>query len=285
MGLLDSIMNLGKGTKLALPAIHPLYGQMSTILGHDVTRTQDFDSRLVPALNEAVAYFERQINIIPQAIPVSLSDHGRDSAVTGIFPTREDIVQAVGRSIDVRQSLPRLAGAGQPYFYALLGMRHRPDDPSETLTDHTLRGLAIGEDGARNDLRDAALTRLVTNFGEHVDKLHRKGKLLRVEWQMEHTANGSKPTPIGEDFVYAGKELLPENMMRGLISWLKDPAEHLQIAPPEVEASQGSFTIKKLPTLHSADRRHWIVCFVRLATQECVDAMSQERRIHRYIFI
>lgn len=284
MGLLDSIINVRRGPKCALAPIHPLFGQMSTILGHDITRTHDFETRLVPAINEAVAYFDQQINIIPQAIPVSLSDHGRDSAVTGIFPTREDIAQAVGRSIDVRQTLPRLAGGGAPYFYALLGMRHRPDDPTETLTDHTMRGLAANESSARNDLRDAALTRLVTNFGEHVEKLHRKGKLLRVEWQMEHGESG-KASTIGEDFVYAGKELLPENMMRGLISWLKDPAEHLQITPPQIAADQGRFSIGKLPMLHSADRRHWIVCFVRMATQECVEAMNQERRIHRYIFI
>lgn len=285
MGILDSLINLRRGPKLALPIIHPLFGQMSTILGHDITRTHDFEERIVPALNEAVAYFDQQINVIPQAIPVSLTDHGRDSAITAIFPTREDIAQAVGRSIDVRQSLPRLAAAGHPYFYALLGMRHRPDDPGETLTDHTLRGLAPIEQGARNDLRDAALTRLVTNFSEHVDKLHRKGKLLSVEWQMEHSQANGKTTPLGEDFVYAGKELLPENMIRGLISWLKDPAEHLQISPPEVAANEGSFTIRKLPTLHSADRRHWITCFVRLATQECIQVMNQERRIHRYIFV
>lgn len=284
MGILDSIINLRREPKCALAPIHPLFGQVSTILGHDVTRTHDFEARLVPAINEAVAYFDRQINIIPQAIPVSLSDHGRDTAVTGIFPSRDDIAQAVGRSIDVRQSLPRLAGAGSPYFYGLLGMRRRPDDPSEALTDHTIRGLATTEAGARSDLRDAALTRLVTNFGEHVDKLHRKGKLLRVEWQMEH-GEADNRLPIGEDFVYAGKELLPENMMRGLISWLKDPAEHLQITPPEVAADQGSFSIGKLPVLHSADRRHWIACFVRMATQECVQLMNQERRIHRYIFI
>jgi hypothetical protein len=35
----------------------------------------------------------------------------------------------------------------------------------------------------------------------------------------------------------------------------------------------------------TADRRHWLVCYVRFPMQECVDAMKQESKVHRYIFV
>ena len=90
--------------------------------------------------------------------------------------------------------------------------------------------------------------------------------------------------------MYAGQELLPEKMLQGLTDWLIEPSRHLNI-----QARGFRVSIKKpdggapdeivFPTMGTADRRHWLVCYVRFPMQECVDAMKQESKVHRYIFV
>ena len=154
--------------------------------------------------------------------------------------------------------------------------------------DHTLRSVANDEASCRVSLREAALSRVVLAFGEHIDKLQKKGKLPRAEWAM----NGIPAAAAfgQDDFVYAGQELLPEKMLQGLIDWLTEPSRHLNIQPRGFRVS-----IKKpngaapddyvFPTMNTADRRHWLVCIVRFSAADCAAAMKQETKVHRYIFV
>lgn len=294
MGLLGNLMSFNQPTKSALPASHPLMRKIVSTLGYDVTGTRDYESRLLPAVNGAIQYYDRQVAAIPGGLVVSTSNHGRDPELRALFPTTDDIRLALGRSIEVKQALQSRTMSSTEHLHALMGMRYRPTDHGQgqplIFADHTLRGLAVTEEASRAGLREAALTRLLTNFAEHIGKLQHKQKLLRVEWNIENR-KVVNTAPLGDDdFVYAGKELLPENLLRGLIAWLESPAEHLRVRAGEHEAPPAHATAQKpllhrLPVMHTADRRQWIVCLIKVPTREAIDAINIEKRNHRYIFI
>lgn len=294
MGLLGNLMSFSHPTKSALPASHPLMRKIVSTLGYDVTGTRDYELRLVPAVNGAIEYFDRQIAAIPGGLAVSADSYGYDPVLRALFPAVDDIRLALGRSIEVKQALQSRTISSTDHIHALMGMRYRPVEHGEgqplMFADHTLRGLAVTEEASRAGLREAALTRLLTNFGEHVGKLQHKQKLLRVEWNIENKKVVDTASLGDDDFVYAGKELLPENMLRGLIAWLEAPEEHLRVRAGEHEAPPAHTTAQqplphRLPVMHTADRRQWIVCLIKVPTREAIDAINIEKRNHRYIFI
>jgi hypothetical protein len=290
MSFLGSLMSINRPNKSSLVESHRVIQQVVSTLGYDVRKTRDYEQRLIPALNSAATHFDQQVAVIPGSLHLSASTYSLDPVLAALFPTAEDIGFAIGRSIETQQSLMNLASAGHPQLYGLMGMRCRPDEQvagrPPVFADHTLKCIAASEEKARLDIRDAALYRLIVSYDEHIDKLQKKGKLLKQEWHIE---KHGKHVNDGEEFVYAGKELLPENMLRGLISWLEEPDEHLRVVGPAAGAGgQGISsvrTVSDFPVLHCADRRQWIVSIVKFPTSEGVEALRQEKRIHRYIFI
>lgn len=288
MSFFGSLVSFNRANKSTLPESHRVVQQIVSTLGYDIRKTRDYEQRLVPALNAAAAYYDQQIAAVPGSLHLSASAHAADPVLSAIFPTVDDIRFAIGRSIETQQSLLSLASAGHPQLYGLMGMRCRPDEQvagrPPVFADHTLKCIAPSEEKVRHDVRDAALYRLIVSFDEHIDKLQKKNKLLKQEWHIEK--HGKHPND-GEQFVYAGKELLPENLLRGLVTWLEDPSEHLRVTG-QPAGGQGAGSARQFfdfPVLHCADRRQWIVSIVQFATSEGVEALRQEKRIHRYIFI
>lgn len=293
MGFFDKLIKRGPAKTASIPDFHPVIDKIGEILGYDIRKSHhDYQTRMLPALNASIQSFDAAIAGIPGPIDMSFAGHADSPLLRVLFPNPESISHALGRSMDLRQSIPPLINAGHQEMYALLGIRCRPEEQvagsPPVFADHTLRSVSPDPDSARISLREAALSRTVLAFGEHIEKLQKRGKLLRTEWSMNGVP--SEPAFGHDDYVYAGQELLPEKILQGLIDWLIDPARHLSIEPRGFRVS-----IKKpdgsppddyvFPTMNTADRRHWLVCFVRFSAQDCAEAIRQETKVHRYIFI
>ena len=293
MGFFDKLIKRAAANNSVIPDFHPVIEKIVEILGYDIRKSyDDYQNRILPALNAAVESFDASIATIPGSINISFSEHANDPLLRVLFPSADSISHALGRSMDIRQAFPPLLNAGHQEIFGLLGTRCRPEEQvagkPPVFADHTLRSISHDPELARINLREAALSRVVASFGEHVEKLQKKGKLPRTEWAM----NGV-PTAAGfgqDDFVYAGQELLPEKMLQGLTDWLIEPSRHLNIQPRgfrvAIKKADGSAPEEYVfPTMNTADRRHWLVCFVRFTAADCANAMAQENKVHRYIFI
>lgn len=289
--MLGKIARFIRPAPTVAPLRPPLVSQVIDVVGGNIDQADNFESRLLPAIESACDYFDRQIATIPGPIDLSAKPFGEDASVCAIFPEAMDVVRALGRSVEVKESLPGLARSGHQHIHALLGMRSKPgsgsDDHSPILVDHTIRSLAPKEADTRDYLRLVAFNRLVKNFAEHTDKLRRKERLLKLEWNIQNEMAGNGES---QEFVYAAKELTPENLLKGLSAWLKSPAEHFRIEPLGMSLrSQGGdaapLALSDLPLLRSCDRRQWLVCFVRFSAEDGMRALSQETHTHRYIFI
>lgn len=276
-----------------LPETHAVVRQIVTVLGFDVVSSPHYGATLAPALNAAVDYFDQQIAAIPGPLDISAAHYMHHPVVHALFPTRQDIAHGIGRSTDVKQSLAFLAGADQHEAFALLAVRRQPDakktDGGPAFCEHTLRNLAATESGARQGLRTAALTRLVTNFGEHVDRLRHRVQLPAAEWNMENRTDQAASTGDKDKVVLASVELQPEKLLHGLVAWLQRPAEIMQVRLGAMPAGGAqvdpAHQIESLPELQTRDRRRWLVCLVRFPTAEGVAAIHNETRQHRYIRI
>jgi len=292
MGFFNSLLKQAPAVKCLLPETHSVIRQMVNVLGFEVVSSADRWARLAPAINAAVEYFDAQIAAIPGPFDIAAAQYTHQPLVHALFPTRQEIAHGIGRSKDIKQPLAFLAGADQKEVFAMLGTRRRPDT-EQTGTDldfhdHTIRTPAASEAAARQGLRTAALTRVVTAFGDHIQKLRKPGSLPRQEWNIENrkdfpVADSEKGKPI-----LADDELQPDNLLQGLIAWLQRPSEHFQVRASE-KATAGSqdavHQIDLLPQLLVCDRRHWVVCIVRFPTSEGVAALQNETRQHRYILI
>ncbi|MCK9380963.1 MAG: hypothetical protein M0P95_07825 [Sulfuritalea sp.] len=273
----------------ALPETHAVVRQIISVLGFDVVSSPDYASRLVPALNAAVEYLDGQIASIPGPYDISAAHYAHSPLVNALFPARQEIAHGLGRSREVKQPLAFLAGAEQKQAFALLGARRwaNPEHAGEApaFCDHTLRSLAANEFGARQGLRTAAMTRLVTEFGEHVDKLRQKGSLPRAEWNMENAGSHQPADADKGKLVLAKEELQPANLLRGLIAWLQRPSEYLQVRAAKNGNDGGSDPVDALSQLLSRDRRCWTACIVCFPTAEGIAAVENEAHPHRYIVI
>ena len=293
MGFFDKLIKRTPANNSAIPDFHPVIEKIVEILGYDVRKSyDDYQNRILPALNNAIEIFDQSIAGIPGPIDMSHAGHAESPLLRVLFPTAESVTHALGRSMDIRQTFPPLFNAGHPEIYGLLGTRCRPEEQiagsPPVFADHTMRSISHDPALARISLREAALSRVVLAFGEHIEKLQKKGKLPRKEWAMNGVPTGAE---FGQDdFVYAGQELLPERMLQGLIDWLTEPSRHLNILPRgfrvSIKKPDGSAPQEYVfPTMNTADRRHWLVCFVRFSAEDCAAAMKQESKVHRYIFI
>lgn len=291
MGFFGKLLNQSQPAACVLSETHAVVRQIVGVLGYDVVATSDYGSRLAPALNFAVEYYDKQIAQIPGPLDISAAHYMHHPLVHALFPARQEIAHGMGRSVDVKQPLAFLAGADQPEVFALLGVRRQKSgagaagDP--VFCDHTLRCLAATESGARQGLRTAALTRLVTAYGEHLEKLRKHEKLPRASWNIENRADLVAVDGDKDALVLASEELKPEKMLRGIVAWLQRPGEHLQVIAESRNGApaDAAHQIEALPELQIRDRRHWLVCYVRFPTAEGVAAMHNEHGQHRYIRI
>ena len=268
----------------ALPQHHSLIAQIVETVGNGIDRAGNLEALLTPAIQHACSYFDREIAAIPGPIDISHTVHGQDEECTALFPEAEHIGHALGRSLEVKESLPGLARNSHQYVFALLGIRHRQGETGGhshcPLADHTVRSLAPTEADARKYLRLAAFKRVVMNFAAHADRLRRKERLLAVERNIQSEVSGPVNGGLAGEFVAAGKELVPDNLLRGLVAWLHSPEMYFRVDAGDV-ASAGA----ALPTLHSSDRRQWLVSFVRFPVEEALQALSRETHNHRYIYV
>lgn len=277
--MLATIARLVRPKPQAPRSPHPLLPPLLDAVGKAIVEVPDYEQRLNPSLNFAGAYFDREIAGIPGPLDISAEAHARDTLLAAVFPSADDIANALGRSVEVRDSLPTLARNGCKQVYALMGVRLKPgtgeDGEPPVLADHTLRSLAPSEADARRYLRLVAFCRLAKCFAEQVDKLRR--------------ANGREKIH-GSDIAHFTPELAPENMLKGLVSWLDSPGAHFRVDSDGIELTPmpgdgRAPAYFRLPWLHSADRRQWAVCLVRFSTAEAQRAFDRETRTHRYIFI
>lgn len=289
MGFFNSLLKQTPAVTCVLPDTHAVIRQMVGVLGFDVVSAADRWARLAPAINAAVEYFDAQIAAIPGPFDISAAQYTHHPLVHALFPARQDIAHALGRSRDIKQPLAFLAGADQKEAFALLGTRRPPDQSvggdAPAYCDHTVRSLAANETGARQGLRTAALMSLVTSFGEHLDKLRKNDKLTRGDWNIENRKD--LPLTDGDKgkLVLAADELQPDNLLQGLIAWLQRPAEHLRLRAGEQRNADATHQIDLLPHLTCRDSRLWLACIVRFPVAEGVAAIQNEPRQDRYIRI
>lgn len=283
---------LGKLVRLIRPASstamqHPLLPRILAAVGNDIAEAANFAEQLIPAAEEALAYFSRQIASIPGPIDLSSRNLDSHSQLAGIFNDGADIDRAFGRSMAVKETLPELLSSGSDEVYALLGMRRKPGNGPDTLpvfADHTLRSLATKADSTREMLRFAAFDRLLLDFAEHVGKLRRKDRMLKIEWEwnLQHDAARVMTAEPQPEYVYAARELTPENQLHGLLTWLATPKCFFQL---QATAGDDPDTPSELPLLLCSDRRHWQVSLVRFSAREAAAALQRETHNHRYILI
>lgn len=276
--------------------LSPLLYQVIDIVGKDIGEARNFSTTLSPAIEAALAYFDRQIASIPGPLPLYEQYFGAETGAVALFPEAVDIGRAIGRSLAVKEKLPELADEGHEEIHALLGMRLKEGHEasagqSMVFADHVLHGLAPSSIETRAILRQAAFERVLKNFAEHVEKLRRKQRLHKLEWEwnLQHDASSAMASNQSPEYVYADKELTPDNLLRGLMAWLKTPDIffHLKESPFSLPQSEGAPSAIHAPLqqLHCSDRRKWLVCLVHFSVAEGRRALQRESHTHRYIFI
>lgn len=292
--MLGKLVRFIRSGDTSLTRQHPLLARVIATVGTDIGEANDFAKLLLPAINSAVDYFDRQMDSIPSAQPLSEELFTSAGGIAALFPEADELGRTLGRSLAVKETLPDLMQNGHEEIYALLGMRIRPGNESASVfADHSLHSLGTSEANSKEKLRLAAFDRLVRNFAEHVEKLRRKERLLKLEWEwnLQHDVaktidNGGSP-----EYVYAAEELTPDNLLHGLISWLNKPESFFRLEASQVgmpgNSAVGASAKKpvELPLLHCSDRRQWLVCFVRFPASEGAQALQRESHTHRYIFI
>ena len=296
-GLFRSGASEGKGG-------HPALAEVIRLVDPRLAAIPDHAAALSAAIGHASDYFESQVTAIPGPVAVSRFSHADDPLVNALFPSVDDIQAALGRSIEVRDTLARLVESGQRNAHALLGIRPKRNDAAvgggeaiHAFVDHTFRSLGSGEQDARRYLRDAALSSLVKAFAARLNEERRKHKLLKSELALnkelqqpagdgeaQARTRRQRDPVLDEYFARTAREFTPEAILEALVAWLRAPEVQmrLQIGGGGAPAAAGPLA---LPLLTSNDRRQWLVCFARISVDEAARAIEQEARSHRYILI
>lgn len=276
------------------------------ILDPRIAALPGYRGRLEPAAQHAHDYCAHLAAGIPGPYVVSRSQHGSNPLLDALFPQREDIGIAMGRSIEVRDRIHEFADAGSGEIYALLGMRQRvtaagnPELPrgwrKPRFADHTLRSLGSSEDAVRRRFAAAAFDSLRHGFLNQVQNLRRCEKLMHSERALlRETAPGAESA--GEDdgaLDMLAADLGPAGLLDSLIDWLNAPQQHLRlemghedatVVMPLDDPGQRGLQKLELPALVGADRRRWPLCLIRFARAEALAAVGRESLAHRYILI
>ncbi|MFZ2269635.1 MAG: hypothetical protein WAV95_18820 [Azonexus sp.] len=265
-----------------------LLSQVVETVGGGIEKARDFEKLLIPAIASANDYFARQIEAIPGPVDISRQFFGMDAAAAAIFPETDEIIRALGRSLEVKDSLHRLAAQSGDHVHALLGVRRKPsaNGNGEGFADHTIRSLAPGLKDTRDYLAFAAFKRILNDFAEHVNKLRRKDHLLKMEWNIQNDV-AAKLSPAESMEYVSVHDLTPETLLQGVIGWLSSPEKYLRLEDTGVSLPAGAAQseVSQLPLLHCSDRRQWLVCLIRFPVAEGLQALEQETHHHRHIFI
>ena len=255
--------------------------------------------RLIPAIEYAIAYYEREIAAIPGPIDVSATRHGAEPALAAMFPSAQDITIGIGRSIAVRNSISWFVENKHDRVYAVMGTRQRPGSADIGLTDHTFRSLAASERDARECLCEAAFTSLVNAFMSRLKERQREWRQLHADRQTQlgdsrgavtATPPTNGPAPQQQE-VFArhldptGNELTAEDGLDALIEWLRLPEAQLRVSPANGQTAALAGGNLTLPLMSSTDRRHWLVCLTEFSIQEALGAIGQTPAANRYILI
>lgn len=258
--------------------------------------------RLLPAIEHAIAYFEREIAAMPGPIDVSAQQHGNEPVPLALFPSADDITTGLGRSIAVRNSINWFVENGHERIFAVMGTRQRPGSTNAGWTDHTFRSLAASEQDARECLCEAAFTSLTNAFASRLKERQREWRRLHVDGASQigdGTGTATPPTtpnsgPAPEQIAIFARYLNPasdaltaEDGLEALIEWLRAPEAQLRINPKtgQVASLPGTGDSLPLPMMSSTDRRHWLVCLTEFSLQEALGAISQTPAANRYILI
>jgi hypothetical protein len=258
--------------------------------------------RLIPAIQHAIGYFEREIAAIPGPIKISAQQQDDEPSPFALFPSAEDITTGLGRSIAVRNSISWFVENGHERVFAVMGTRQRPGSGSAGWTDHTFRSLAASEQDARECLCEAAFTSLANAFANRLKERQREWRHLHANGPSQigdGTGTATPPTtpsngPAPEQQAIfsryldpAGDALMAEDGLNALIEWLHLPEAQLRISPnnSQVAALPGNGGSVPLPLMSSIDRRHWLVCMTDFSLQEAVDAIAKTPAANRYILI
>jgi len=272
----------------ALSPTHRFVEKVVAALGESITEANNFEPILAQALHSAELYYHQQIQAIPGPFEISASDPDNNPFFRTVFPVREDVQVALGRSIEVRDFLPALARDGKLEFFGLLGVRERAageNEPAQQFADHTIRSIGHSEEYCRESLRNSCLHRLLGQFREHVEMLRGRGRLPKTTWNIENRVDMSEASGnLAPEFVLAEQELLPDNLLKGLVAWLETPENHLRLESSNIAVIDQSGRTE-LPVMRCADRRHWVVSLVQIPVQEALNALASESRCHRYILI
>jgi len=284
----NKLSGLVRGPRAMSPT-HRFVEKVVAALGESITEANNFESILAQALHAAELYYHQQVQAIPGPFEVSASEPSNTPFFQTIFPVRDDVQTALGRSIEVRDFLPALAKDGHEEFFALLGVREKTageNDPGLRFADHTIRSIGHSEEYCRESLRNSCLHRLLGQFRDHVQTLRNRERILKTEWNIENRVNASASNEGQEpEFVLAEQELRPDNLLKGLVRWLETPENHLRIESSNIAVADPWRGMTELPVMRCADRRHWVVSLVQIPVQEALNALASESRCHRYILI
>jgi len=270
----------------------PLLPQILHVLGNDIAEAKDFEVRTSIAIDHALSYFVLQTADIPGPLNLTEDNFPATPQLAELFPEAGDVRRAFGRSLAVKSSLRSLRQDGHEEIHALLGLRIKPHglagEAGEPMpADHVLHSLAPNLESTRESLCRAAFERILKNFAEHVEKLRRRQRLSKLEWEWNLQHDVARTVETGNpEYVYAERELTPDKLLNGFISWLEKPEAFFRVMTTHDDdaalSPQGSTAI---PALHCSDRRKWRICFIRFSADEAADALRSETHNHRYLFI
>jgi hypothetical protein len=285
--MLGKLVRLIRPGQSATSLEHPLLPRILAAVGNDITMAANFAEQLIPAAEKALSFFSNQIAEIPGPLELAAKGLDQQELLNALFVEPGEIDRAFGRSLAVKEELPGLLAGECEEAYALLAVRRRRGSAPSTVppyADHTLRSLSASLVGTREKLAFAAFDRLLLDFAEHVGKLRRKDRMLAIEWEwnLQHDAQRVMTDDKAPEYVYAAKELTPENQLHGLLTWLESPSCFLRL---QATADGNQTGPLELPLLKCSDRREWQVCLVSFSSREAGLALHNETHNHRYILI
>lgn len=260
------------------------------LVGTQLREVPDYQERMRPALDHAMAYCDRLVAGIPGPLVVSDTAYAGDPRLQALFPSAAEIGVALGRSLAIKETLAHYAdGRHGDLLFSLLGMRKRRISGDESgplpVADHTFRSLGADEAETRRRVREAAFDGLLIGFAGRWKELCRGQSRAATERRLEselarQSAADGRASSIHEEHLrQAAQQPTPEHMLDALCEWLSFPEEQLRMA-----GSMDSGGLS-LPVLVGRDRRHWPVCVAKVKLEEVLEAAARETRVHRYILI
>ena len=301
MGLISALGGMFGSSPSRNAAVDHAFEVIAKTIDPAVSGLANSRDALQPAVEQALNFYDRSIAAIPGPIAVDTAAHKDSVLLKSLFAHRDEIAEALGRSLALRSSIRWFVDHGHDDVFAVLGMRVRPGNPGG-FVDHTFRSLGTSEQDCRECLREAAFASLVKAFDTRMKEKRREWRLRRTDARISdelRSRNGDEPAPpFTEDLRdeildrHAGgdHELTPTRALEALIEWLQRPEKQLQIETGDGHPLIGAATDNgrgelRMPTLACTDRRKWLVCVTHFSLADALAAINQESQPHRYILI